>query len=149
MGLVRDRSDCQRSGVAAVGLRDNAETKGAMRLPSRANTILVSSRIRFSGPLQIALLVQLRQHPQTLLQFLPSDHTFARGLLRSFGNVVAGGLALLSSIADVQVRTVFGATTPALAAGISAGAIGFRQGSENRHLRETCDLLYQLAPPGP
>ncbi len=57
---------------------------------------------------QIPFLIQFRQLAQTILQFLPSRHSFARGLLRPLRNVITRGLALLPTVADVQVRTMLG-----------------------------------------
>src|SRR5436853_1520258 len=84
---------------------------------------------------QIPFLIQFRQLAQTILQFLPSRHSFARGLLRPLRNVITRGLALLPTVADVQVRTMLGPSGLAMAARASASAVGFRQRSENSHLR--------------
>src|SRR5437016_8345122 len=95
---------------------------------------------------QIPFLIQFRQLAQTILQFLPSRHSFARGLLRPLRNVITRGLALLPTVADVQVRTMLGPYGLAIAALASASAVGFRQRSENSHLRYTRDFTQQLAP---
>ena len=76
------------------------------------------------GAPEIALLVQLRQFPQTLLQFLPSGYSLPRGPLSRFGHIVARGLALLAPVADLQVRTVLGSRPMAVTSRVSAGATG-------------------------
>src|SRR6266550_6988742 len=80
-----------------------------------------------------------------LLHFLPSLYPLARGLLRSLGNIVAGSLALLPAVTHVQMRTMFGSISLAVAARLSAGAVSFRQGSENSDFCQTCNLAQQLA----
>src|SRR5207237_2408196 len=99
-----------------------------------------------AAPIQRAYTVN--KHAQTLLQFLPSGDSFPRSFLRPFRNVVAGGLALLPTVADIQVRTMLGSARLAMTARASASAVGFRQGSENRHPGQTLDLAQQLPPSG-
>src|SRR5207249_5015524 len=107
------------------------------RLPNRprGSRTIASSRIGLADMPQIPFLIQFRQLAQTILQFLPSRHSFARGLLRPLRNVITRGLALLPTVADVQVRTMLGPSGLAMAARASASAVGFRQRSENSHLR--------------
>src|ERR1700730_7926981 len=107
-----------------------------------------SSRIGLAGTLQIAVLIQLRQFSQTLLQFLPSTYPLSRGLLRSFGNIVASGFTLLPSIAHIQMRTMLGSSPLAMAARSSAGTVRFRQRSEDGDLCQTFHLAQQLASLG-
>jgi hypothetical protein len=54
--------------------------------------------------------------PPILLQFLPSRHSFSRGLFRPFRNEGARGLALFPTIADAQVRTMLRSFALAMAA---------------------------------
>ena len=61
-----------------------------------------------------------------LLHGLPSLYPLARGLLRSLGNIVAGGLTLLPAVAHIQMRTMLGSVSLAMAARLSTGAISFR-----------------------
>jgi hypothetical protein len=51
---------------------------------------MASPRICLAGAPQIPFLIQLRQFSQILLHFLPSRHTFSRGLLRSLGDHAKG-----------------------------------------------------------
>src|SRR6266566_8331205 len=83
-----------------------------------------------------------------LLHGLPSLYPLARGLLRSLGNIVAGGLPLLSAVAHIQMRTMLGSISLAVAARSSAGAVGFRERSEDGDLGQTFDLGQQLASLG-
>src|SRR5712692_6919639 len=86
---------------------------------------------------------------QALLESLPRRHAVPRRFFCAFRHVVAGGLAVLATIADVQVRTMLGsATLLAMTAGPPAGAIGFRQRAEHGHVRGPRDLAQQRAPLG-
>src|SRR6267143_5936910 len=90
------------------------------------NSAIASPSIGLAGASQIPFLVQLRQFSQMLLHFLPSLYPLARGLLRALGNIVAGGLALLPAVAHIQMRTMLGSISLAMAARLSAGAVSFR-----------------------
>ncbi len=107
-----------------------------------------SSRIGLAGALQIALLIQLRQFPQTLLHLLPSGYSFSRGLLGSLGNIVAGGLSFLSAVAHIQMRTMLGSIALTMTARSPAGAVGFRERSKDSDLGQTFDLAQQLTSLG-
>src|SRR5205809_6625284 len=74
---------------AEAGIRDVAVTG------VQTCALPVSSRIGLADMPQIPFLIQFRQLAQTILQFLPSRHSFARGLLRPLRNVITRGLALL------------------------------------------------------
>ena len=106
---------------------------------------MASSRIFLAGTPQIALLIQLRQFAQTILQFLPSRHSLPHGFLRPSRNVVARGLAPLPAVTDIQMRTMLGPFSLAMAARSSAGAVGFRERSKDGDLGQTFDLAQQLA----
>src|ERR1700682_1299928 len=97
-------------------------------MPSRrwSKRTMSSSRIALAGASQISGLVQLRQFSETLLHVLPSGDPLARGLLRSLGNIVAGGLALFPAVAHIQMRTMLGSISLAMAARLSTGAVRFR-----------------------
>src|SRR6516165_4409235 len=95
---------------------------------------------------QVALLIHFRQFPQAGLQFLPGRYSLARGRCGLFGHIVAGGLAFLAAVADLQVGPVLGPAALTMAAGAAAGAIGFRQRTENGNLGQTFDLAQQAAP---
>ena len=99
----------------------------------RHHRTIPSCRIDLARPPQIALLIQFRQFAQTHLQSLPRRHAFAGCLFGTLGNVVPGGLALLPTITDVQVRTMLGASALAMTARPSAAAVRFRQRAEYRH----------------
>src|SRR5271157_5575552 len=101
-------------------------------MPSRRELkrTIASLRIGLAGTPQIAVLIQLRQFSQTLLHLLPSSDPLARGLLRSLGNIVAGGLALLPAVAHIQMRTMLGSIALTMTARSSAGAVSFRERSE-------------------
>ena len=86
-------------------------------------TAIASWRVSLLGAPEIALLVQLRQFPQTLLQFLPGSYTLPRGSLRRFRHVVARGLALFAPVADLQVRTMLGSRPVAMTSRVSTGTI--------------------------
>src|SRR2546430_13992185 len=83
-----------------------------------------------------------------LLHFLPSLYPLSRSLLRSLGNIVAGGLTLLPAVAHIQMRTMLGSVSLAMAARLSTGAISFRWCSEDSDLCQTCNLAQQLASLG-
>src|SRR5258708_32553281 len=106
---------------------------------------MVSLGIRLAGTLQIALLIQFRQFPQTLLHLVPSGHAFARGLLGCLGNIVAGGLPLLPAVTHIQMRTMLGSIALTMAARSSAGAVSFRQRSEDADLGQPFNPAQQLA----
>src|SRR5438067_13882819 len=127
----REPLDPQRpDGDADTG--KDARTRAGIELPptSRARPTLASWLSRLARTLQVALLIHLRQLPQTLLQLLPGSYSSPRRFLRPFRHVVARGLPLLSAIADIDVRTMLGSALVAMAARLSTRAIGFRQGSE-------------------
>src|SRR5258708_1655282 len=109
---------------------------------------MVSLGIRLAGTLQIALLIKFRQFTQALLHLLPSGYAFARGLLGCLGNIVAGGLPLLPAVTHIQMRTMLGSIALTMAARSSAGAVGFRERSEDSDLGQTFDLAQQLASLG-
>ena len=80
------------------------------------------------------------------LQFLPGRYSLARRRFGLFGHIVAGGLAFLAAVADLQVWPVLGPSALTMAAGAAAGAIGFRQRTEDGNLGQTFDLAQQAAP---
>src|SRR5262250_530803 len=95
--------------------------------------------------LQVALFVHLRQRSQAGLQFLPGRYSFSCGRFGLFGHIVAGGLAFLAAVADLQVGPVLGPSALAMAARAAAGAIGFRQRAEDGDLGQALDLAEQTA----
>src|SRR5437879_5105543 len=133
--LVGGDADTRREGTSTAGTE----------LPPTPRATFASLLAR---TLQVAFLIHLRQLPQTLLQLLPGSYSSPRRFLRPFRHVVARGLPLLSAIADIEVRTMLGSALVAMAAQLSTRAVGFRQGSENRHPGQTRDLAQQLPPSG-
>src|SRR5882672_6595078 len=101
-----------------------------------------------TGAPQVAVLIQFRQFAQTLLHFLPSLYPLASGLLRSLGNIIASRLTLLPPEAHIQMGTMLWSISLTVAARSSAGAVGFRQRSENGDLGQTLNLAQQLASLG-
>jgi hypothetical protein len=95
---------------------------------------------------QIALLIQLRQFAQALLHLLPSSDALARGLLRSLGNVVTGGLPLLPAVTHIQMWTMLRSIPLAMAARSSASAVSFRECSKDSDFGQTLNLEQQSAP---
>src|SRR5580704_6815633 len=95
---------------------------------------------------QIALLIQLRQFAQILLDLLPGGHPFSCSLLGFLGNIVAGGFPLLPAVTHIQMRTMLGSTALTMAALSSASAIGLREGSKDSDLGQTLNLAQQFAP---
>ena len=128
----REPLDPQRPVGGDADTGKDARTRAGIELPptSRARPTLASWLTRLARTLQVALLIHLRQLPQTLLQLLPGSYSSPRRFLRPFRHVVARGLPLLSVIADIEVRTMLGSALVAMAARLSTRAIGFRQGSE-------------------
>src|SRR5262249_34895881 len=70
---------------------------------------------------------------------------FSGGVFGCLGNIVAGGLALLPVVTHIQMRTMLGSIALTMAARSSAGAVGFRERSEDSDLGQTFDLTQQLA----
>src|SRR5271156_46758 len=81
-----------------------------------------------------------------LLHLLPSRHPYSRGLLRSLGNIVASGLALLAAVTHIQMRTMLGSTALAMAARSSASTVGFRERSKDSNLGQPLNLAQQFSP---
>src|SRR6266498_1370981 len=106
-----------------------------------------SSSPALAGLLQDVLLVQLGELSQPLLQLLPGGDALARGSLRRLGDVVAGGLAFLATVAHIEMRAVLGSRPSAVAARVTAGAIGLGERPEDRDLRQTLDLENKLLSP--
>src|SRR6266851_1692143 len=109
---------------------------------------MASLLIGLARTLQIAFLIEFRQIAQTLLHLLPSGHSFSRGLLGSLGNIVAGGLALRSAVTHIQMRTMLGSISLTMATRSPAGAVSFRERSEDGDRGQTFDLAQQLASLG-
>jgi hypothetical protein len=85
---------------------------------------------------------------QTLLHLLPSGHSFSRGLLGALGNIVASGLSLLPAVAHIQMRTMLGSMSLTMAARSPAGAVSFRERSEDGDRGQTFNLAQHLASLG-
>src|SRR5207249_5539727 len=58
--------------------------------------------------------------------FFARRRPLARGLLCCLGYIVAGSLTLLPTVAHIQMRTMLGSISLAVAARLSAGAVSFR-----------------------